>query len=128
MRANKEYQICKAISVYLKLQYPSVLFHWDLAGLNLSRAQAGMMKAIQGERGYPDLFIAQQKAKGIEWLGLFLEVKAVTPYLKDGFTLKSDKHLKEQRLMHRKLHNAGYLAMFVTGFDEAREIIDQYLK
>lgn len=125
MRANREYQICKAISVYLKLQYPKTMFHWDLAGLNLSRAQAGMMKAIQGSRGYPDLFIVDE---GTGWHGLYLEVKAVTPYLKDGITLKSDKHLKEQRHCHLCLQQRGYQAMFVTGFDEAKEIIDSYLR
>jgi len=124
MRSNKEYQICKAISVYLRLQYPSVMFHWDLAGLNLSRAQAGMMKAIQGGRGYPDLFIAHpvEQAKG-----LFIEVKAVTPYLKDGVTLKSDKHLKEQQHCHICLRQRGYVAVFGTDFDECKEIIDKYL-
>ncbi len=125
MRSNKEYQICKAISVYLRLQYPNVLFHWDLAGLNLSRAQAGMMKAIQGERGYPDLFIATSSPS---YNGLFLEVKAVTPYLKDGMRLKADKHLLEQQAMHMKLKADGYYAIFATGFDEAKEIIDWYLK
>lgn len=124
MRANKEYQICKAITQYLRLQYPSVMFHWDLAGLNLSRAQAGMMKAIQGQRGYPDLFIAKE-SHGFH--GLFLEIKAITPFLKNGMTLKSDKHLQEQDSNHKKLRWDGYWAEFVTGFDEAKTVIDHYL-
>ena len=124
MRANKEYQICKAISVYLKLQYPSVLFHWDLAGLNLSRAQAGMMKAIQGERGYPDLFIAKRKLK---CGGMYLEIKAESPFLKDGKTLKSNNYLKEQQQNHIKLRSEGYVADFVVGFDAAKKAIDLYL-
>lgn len=124
MRANKEYQICKAISVYLKLQYPKVIFHWDLAGLNLSRAQAGMMKAIQGDRGYPDLFIAKAMCG---YNGMYLEIKAITPYLKDGKTLKSDKHLIEQQMNHARLKKEGYFAYFVVGFDEAKEAIILYL-
>lgn len=125
MRANKEYQICKAIAQYMRLQYPDVLFHYDYAGLNLSKAQAGQMKAIQGERGYPDLFIA--KSHRI-FRGMFLEIKAISPYLKDGKTLKADKHLKEQQGNHIKLIREGYYADFVTGFDDAKRLIDSYLK
>ena len=84
MRNNREYQICKDIAIYMRLQYPNIIFHFDLAGLNLSRAQAGMMKAIQGGRGYPDLFIAEPRLIfrddddlpfGTNYYGLFIEVK-----------------------------------------------------
>lgn len=84
-----------------------------------------MMKEIQGKKGYPDLFIAKAAQ---EYHGLYLEVKAVTPFLKNGMTLKSDKHLQEQNLNHKKLRWDGYWAEFVTGFDEAKLVIDRYLK
>jgi hypothetical protein len=84
MRNNREYQICKNIAIYMRQQYPDVIFHFDLAGLNLSKAQAGMMKAIQGGRGWPDLFIAEIRTIfreedelpfGTQYHGLFIEVK-----------------------------------------------------
>lgn len=125
MRSNKEYQLSKAVSTYLKLQYPNVLFHFDLAGLNLSRAQAGMTKAIQHSKGFPDLFIAKS-CKGRH--GLFIELKVVSPYLKDGKTLKKNEHLERQDRNHLQLSVEGYCAVFGTGFDECKKIIDNYLQ
>lgn len=58
---NEEYQIYKQIATYMRYQYPKVAYRFDQAGLNLSKAQAGMNKAIQDSRGWPDLFIAEPK-------------------------------------------------------------------
>lgn len=125
MRNDKEYQLCKAISTYLKLQYPHVLFHFDYAGLNLSIVQAARMKSIQGLIGYPDLFIAHPVGR---WHGLFIEVK------KDGhqiFTskgvVKKDKHIQEQIDFSTKLYYRGYAAYFGYSFDSIKDIIDKYL-
>ena len=87
MRNNNEYTICKQIAQYMRLQYPEYIYHYDLAGLNLSKAQSGRMKAIQGARGFPDFFLIRPNKM---YSGLFLEIKAETPYLKDGKTLKSN--------------------------------------
>ena len=124
MRNNREYQICKNIATYLRLQYPKVIFHFDLAGLNLSRAQAGMMKAIQGGRGWPDLFIAEPMDV---YKGLFIEVKSedVKLYKKSGeFTTP---HLAEQWECMQQLKGNEYETHFAIGFDEAKTIIDTYL-
>lgn len=125
MRNNKEYIICKQIAQYMRLQYPQYIYHYDLAGLNLSRAQSGMMKAIQGKKGFPDFFLAHSNN---EYSGLFLEIKVETPYLKDGKTLKSSEHLREQQNMINTLNFNGYLAKFVTGFYETQKEIDIYIK
>ena len=123
MRNNKEYIIAKQIAQFMRFQYPNVIFHFDLAGLNLSKAQAGMMKAIQGGRGFPDLFIAHAN-KGYH--GLFLELKTVTPFKKDG-TLKKDEHLEIQQQIHKRLRKEGYYGGFVVGFKETTEVIKNYL-
>lgn len=125
MRNDKEYQLSKAVSHYLRLQYPDVFFHFDSSGQNQSKAQAGMMKAIQHSRGFPDLFIAKSNKY---CKGLFIELKVITPYLKDGRTLKKSEHLEQQRKNHRMLQKEGYWADFVTGFDLAKRTIDHYLK
>lgn len=124
MRQQKEYTLCKAIATYLRLQYPKVIFHYDLAGLNLSRAQAGMTKMIQGGKGWPDLFIAFSNRN---YLGLFIELKAegTELYKKDG-SFKTP-HIAEQFEMLRNLKDSGYMAKFACGFDEARTMIDWYL-
>jgi hypothetical protein len=137
MKNNREYIICKDIAQYMRLQYPKVIFHFDLAGLNLSRAQAGMMKAIQGGRGWPDLFIVQPNSllevfegqSSINfYYGLFIEVK------KEGTLIWKRKggpvndHIKEQIDMLNKLTELGYKAEFAIGFDEAKQLIDNYLR
>ena len=128
MKRNKrEYEICKSIATYLRLQFPDIIFHFDLAGLNLSRAQAGMMKSIQGGRGFPDLIIYRRKGNH---LALCLEVKKEETkiYLKDGVTVVSDEHIREQVVMLKKLNSEGYCALFGIGLDKCIAIINFYLK
>ena len=124
MRNNDEYILCKQVAAYLRAQYPKVIFHFDLAGLNLSRAQAGMMKAIQGGRGFPDLFIAQPKLASA---GLFLELKKEGTKL---FKLNGDyvsEHIAEQAMTIANLKAMGYTAWFAIGLDDAMKKINTYL-
>lgn len=138
MRQNNEYQLCKQVATYLRLQYPKVLFHFDLTGLNLSKAQAGMSKAIQHSKGWPDLFIAESRSETIEngdgsldgelFLGLFIELKAEGTKLKNKYGDYKTPHLTEQAEMIEKLRDVGYRAEFGIGFDNVKKIIDNYLK
>jgi hypothetical protein len=134
MRNNREYQICKDIAIYLRLQYPTVIFHFDLAGLNLSRAQAGMMKAIQGGRGWPDLFIAEPKIMEYDdgskeiIKGLFIEIKKEGTLIWTAKGNPSTPHIKEQIDCLNLLCEKGYLADFGVGFDDCKNFIDSYLK
>lgn len=133
MRTNPEYLLAREVSYYLKLQYPDVLFRFDMAGLNLSKSQAGMNKAIQKRKGFPDLEIfassgnKAQQVTGI-WNGLLIELKTegTRIFLKDGKTYASE-HLKEQAECHAQLVKAGYYACFACGFDEVKSVIDKYL-
>ncbi len=77
--------------------------------------------------------------------GLYLEVKRETPYKKDN-TLKKQKtyiykkirgrkikigeydHLQEQNEIHKRLRKRGYMALFVWDFEQAKRVIDDYLK
>lgn len=92
-RSDREYEIYKALSTYIKLKYPSVIFRFDQAGNNLSVAQAGKNKSIQKGRAYPDLFIAEPTKR---FFGLYLEIKKEGEgiYKKDGKTFACD-HIKE---------------------------------
>lgn len=60
--------------------------------------------------------------------GLYLELKAEgnSPFKKDG-SLKKDEHLEEQEEMLEALRSRGYKAEFAVGFEEAKELIDDYL-
>lgn len=124
MRTNREYLIYRSIASYLCYVYPDVMFRFDMAGLNLSKAQAGMNKAIQKLKGWPDLMILESRGG---YYGLFIEIKpeGTDLYKRDG-TPKTP-HIAEQMECADKLRRKGYKAMFAVGFDEAQVIIDSYL-
>lgn len=138
MRNDKEYQLCKAIATYLKYQYPKIIYHFDYAGLGLSKAQAGKMKAIQGERGFCDLQICKSRSEikqiqmcrsySLKYCGLFIEIKAdgENIFKKDGITPKSE-HIAEQLKMIDRLNKEGYYAILCIGFDEVKKVLDWYL-
>jgi hypothetical protein len=125
MYFSKEYVLSRQISDYLIYQYHKILFHFDITGVGLSKAQAGMMKYIQKRKGWPDLFIAEPR-KG--YLGLFIELKVEGTKLfkKDGQPVND--HITEQKEMLFALIGKGYMAEFGIGFDETKKIIDNYLK
>lgn len=124
-RQDREYELCKAVATYLRLQYPNVVFHFDYAGISHTKAQAGKMKAIQGDRGFPDLIILEPSG---EYHALLIEFKKDSSQLfnKKG-TLKTDKHIQEQKAMQDKLNKASYLCYFCWSFEHAKIIIDSYL-
>ena len=139
---DSEHNLYEQIARYLQLQYPSVIYRFDIAAdLKLTPGQAAKHKRLHPERGYPDLYIAESSENvnskdwnGIvrEWgfyFGLYLEIKTESnsPYKKDG-TLKKDKHLEEQARMLEKLRARGYRAEFGVGFEECKKIIDEYLR
>ena len=153
---SSEHKLYEQIARYLQLQYPDVIYRFDLAAdLKLTPGQATKHHRLHPERGYPDLFIAESSENvnskdwnGIvrEWgfyFGLYIEIK------KDGTKLKRDKdakkllkgevkirkkgdwwdkHIEEQAEMLEKLRARGYRAEFGVGFDGCKKIIDNYLR
>lgn len=155
MRIDREHQLYEKIARYMQQEHPNVVYRFDIAAdLKLTPGQASKFKRLHPNRGYPDLFIASMVFKmptdeeitgaldkyGFNMgftnmmadhlkCGLFLELKAEgnSPFKKDG-TLKKDQHLEEQQAMLEKLRKYGYEAKFATGFEEAKQIIDDYLR
>jgi len=123
MRANKEYNICKGIAQYLRLQHPHVLFHFDLAGLNLSKAQAGMTKMLNS-RGWPDLIILHPTNGKV----LFLEVKTDGTKLIKRNGEYVTPHIAEQAKVLKDIMSKGHMSGFVIGLDSSIKVIDQFLK
>lgn len=130
-----EHQLYGQIARYLQVEYPEVVYRFDLAAdLKLTIGQARKHKALHPTRGYPDLFIAKTSTRCIdgswdyEWNGMFLELKkdGVNVFKKNG-QLKADEHLAEQYSMLVRLREAGYYANFAIGFEDAKEQIDTYL-
>jgi hypothetical protein len=124
-RANPEYLLYKQVSTYLKYQYPKVLYRFDMAGLNLSIAQAGMNKAIQCGKGYPDLVILEKRGTHG---ALFIEIKPEGTKLFKFSGELATPHIQEQSDYLLELEKRGYAIAFGIGFDQCKKIIDNYLK
>mgnify|MGYP000750616251 FL=1 len=123
--AKKEEQLSKAVSKYLKIQYPDVVFTCDASGVRLTMGQATALKAQRSVHKIPDMIILKPNA---EYHGLILELKSEdsSPYLKDG-SLSKGQHIQEQNQTLTTLLNIGYYAVFAVGFDNAKKIIDDYM-
>ena len=133
-----ELELQAQVADYIRLKYPSVIFHSDFgSGIKLTMGQAIRQKRLNGgRRSWPDMFIAEPKVKTVDrstntqrfYSGLFIELKKAGTriYRKDG-RLVSDAHIREQFDMLEQLRQRGYMAEFACGFDEAKEIIDEYL-
>lgn len=133
---SSEHNLYEQIARYLQLQYPDVIYRFDIAAdLKLTPGQASKHKRLHPTRGYPDLFIAESSTNiwnspVREWglyFGLYIEIK------KDGEKLtKKDgswrtPHIAEQAEMLERLRQAGYKAEFGVGFEGCKKIIDEYL-
>lgn len=155
--AESEADLQVKVADYLRLQYPNVIFHSDYgSGIKLTMAQAVRQKRQNGgRRAWPDMFIAEPKAGTLRFgpfaavynsdgsikslrqdvtapetirFGLFIELKKEgTRLLKKNGNYASE-HIQEQAELLKKLRERGYVAEFACGFDEAKTIIDRYLK
>lgn len=127
-----ESQLQVMVAEYLRVQYPDVLFHSDFgSGIKLTPGQAIKQKKQNGgRRAWPDMFIAEPRVKIQEPVnfGLFVELKkdGTRIYKKDGSF--ASEHIEEQAKQLALLQAKGYRAKFAVGFEQAKEIIDEYLR
>lgn len=127
-----ESQLQVMVAEYLRVQYPDVLFHSDFgSGIKLTPGQAIKQKRQNGgRRAWPDMFIAEPRVKIQEPVnfGLFIEIKkdGTRIYKKDGSF--ASEHIEEQAKQLALLQAKGYRAKFAVGFEQAKEIIDEYLR
>lgn len=137
-----ESKLQEQVADYLRLQYPDVMFHSDFgSGIKLTPGQAARQKRQNGgRRAWPDMFVAepivdstrfvkttQDGLMGENYLGLFLELKKEGTRLKKKDGEWATEHIAEQAKVLSDLRERGYCADFVVGFDEAKQIIDEYL-
>lgn len=122
----KESDLQVQVADYLRLRYPNVLFHSDFgSGIKLTQGQAMKQKRQNGgRRGWPDMFIAEPM-NGLH--GLMIELKKAGTRLKKKDGTWASSHLEEQNEVLNKLQKKGYAAYFAVGFEEAKDIIDDYL-
>lgn len=125
-----EAELQKQVAIYLKIQYPDVIFHSDFgSGVKLSYKQAVMQKIQNGgRRAWPDMFIAEPQPHGRNWYhGLFIELKKEGTRLKKKNGEWASEHIAEQYDVLDRLRFRGYKAEFAVGWDEAINLIDDYL-
>lgn len=138
-RKTREDGLQKTLAVYMRSNYPGVIFRSDGAGLKLTKAQAGIFKAMQEGSGYPDFFIAHA-SRGYN--GCFIELKIEGTVLrrpKDGKKLVAgdykirkagdwyNRHIEEQANCMKRLSKAGYFCRFAVGIDAAKQVVDYYM-
>lgn len=127
-----ENDLMEQIAQYLNFKHPTVLYHFDLSGMWTSSHKARSLYGRLNQRAFPDLFIYKSTTfdgtvNPCAGLALELKREGNSPYLADGTTLKADKHVREQAAVLEQLADAGYYAVFATGFDEAVAYIEAYL-
>jgi hypothetical protein len=116
----------RAVCDYIRLQYPDVIFNTDLSGATkLTVGQAVALKSLRSGRGFPDIVIYEPRK---DYHGLFLELKQEGERLFNKNGELATPHLREQNDMLCRLEDKGYCSGFVVGFDQAKIIIDNYLK
>ena len=125
---HEEYELQKSIARYLSYQYPDVLFMSDtIASVKLTKTQAGRNKLVQ-KNGFkcPDILVLEPRNG---FCGLFIELKLVTPFKKDGeIKASQEDHLLKQHECLIKLTSKGYFCCFSWSFEMTKLIIDNYLK
>lgn len=123
---KREEKIHMQVCDWLRAQHLEVEFRTDGGGLRLPIGLAAKFKRMQKGKSWPDLFIAEP-VNGLH--GLFIEIKAEPSdlFLKDGKTLRSTQHIREQKKQLEKLRRRGYAAFFTVGFDGTIYTIGEYL-
>lgn len=121
-----EAELQKQVAIYIRMQYPDVIFHSDFgSGAKLSPWQARMQRIQNGgRRAWPDMMIAEPIGN---YHGLFIELKREGARLKKQNGEWASSHIAEQNIMLNELSNKGYKAEFAIGFEQALDLIDDYL-
>tara|TARA_R100001244_G_scaffold52666_2_gene45761 strand:+ start:1779 stop:2129 length:351 start_codon:yes stop_codon:yes gene_type:complete len=112
MKKPSEDKLQTAVISYLRLEHRA-LYCASLGG-QYQRYHSQRMKAKRNGyvAGFPDVFIYETKG-GYSGLAIELKVKGNYPS-------------QYQRKWIERLNERGYLAKVCTGFDEAKECIDNY--
>ncbi len=121
-----EAELQKQVAIYIRMQYPDVIFHSDFgSGVKLTPWQAKMQKMQNGgRRAWPDMFLAEPVGK---YHGLFVELKKEGTRLKKKNGDWASEHIAEQDAVLSELNDKGYKAEFAIGFEQALNLIDNYL-
>lgn len=114
------------LASHIKKYHPTIIHRFDLAAdMPLTPGQAARAKQLQGNEGYPDVFISEPHGG---YHGLYIEMKKnrAEVFKKDG-TYKKSKHLDKQIVMRRRLQLRGYRVEWGLGAQDAIKKLEEYL-
>jgi hypothetical protein len=109
----KEFQHQQAFNKFMEL-LPNILWSASISGVNLPKPTAVKIKSMGYKRGLPDIMIFEPRGG---YHGLFIEMKR-----------KGGKPTEEQKWFIEELNRRGYKAVICYGFQEAIEVVEEYLK
>jgi len=114
-----------ALSKYIKLQYPNVLFTAESSGIRVPIGTAVKMKAQRSTHTLPDMLVMEPRGP---FHGLILELKKYgeSPWKKNG-QLKEDRHIQDQSKTINLFIAKGYCAEFAVGLNAAIKSVDTYM-
>jgi len=110
-----EYKLQVAVVNYLKMQYNDSVYCASLGGqFQPYHSQRVKAKRTGYIAGFPDLFIYEAKGG---FHGLAIELK-----------VKGNYATESQKKWITKLNERGYSAKVCTGFDQTKQVIDDYFE
>lgn len=110
-----ENSLALRLSVWLRKNYPDVIFAHDLMGCDLGKEQRAFYTNLRNpERGYPDLFVVEPLHG---YHGLYIEEKR-----EKGGVVSS-----EQKDIHQRLRLRGYKVEVGVGLEDCKNIVREYL-
>jgi len=122
----------RKLCIWIKENYPNVLYTVDLGGIKLQPQQKSIMKT-RAKRGHPDLMF--QEWYKDKYCGLAIEFKRTgvfvtyqTPKAKKGLFKADNDHLMEQLNYIVSLKEREWLAGFVCGLENAKKVIAAYME
>lgn len=125
-RKKREEGVQAALALYIKMNYPDVIFTAESSGLKVTIGQAVKMKNQRSKGKLPDVLILEPRGT---FAGLVIELKHDD--IDIGKALLSDAkrwdHLKEQHLMLERLATKGYQSAMLAGFDACKKMVDKYM-
>ena len=117
----------RSVVAYMQVAHPWALFKGNARDSGkMSVWQGARAKKLGQGKSWPDLEFFEPNN---QYAGLFIELKADQDeiFTKTG-RLREDEHTTEQAAMLAKLRKRGYYADFACSFDEAKDLIDWYLR
>lgn len=112
-------QLCE----WLKIQFPDLIFFANDSGEKKPMGLAILAKRMRSGSKIPDVWISEARGG---YHGLYLELKAESPYLKDGRLSKS-AHVQAQNKMLDRLIDKGYMACFAWTLEGAIATVRNYM-